>query len=67
MISTIGRDEHGQRVGRCGDWYVRARRGSYDLALTLDNWEGVFSGLTIDQAARLLGLPQGDLHEWGRE
>jgi hypothetical protein len=72
-ISTIDRDDMtGYRVGRCGDWYVRARRdgGSFDLALPpFESWEDAkaeFIGLTLDQTARLLGVPRGDLHEWGR-
>jgi hypothetical protein len=72
-IVSIDRDDMtGCRVGRCGDWYVRARPngGSFDLALPpFESWEDAkaeFIGLTLDQASRLLGVPQGDLHEWGR-
>ena len=68
-ISTITHDaETGCRIGRCGDWYVRVRRGgvSFDLSLSLDRWEDTFGGMMLDQAARLLGMPQGDLYEWGR-
>lgn len=72
-ISTIDRDAlTGQKVGRCGHWYVRARSGgsSFDLALPpFKSWEESeveFTGLSLDQTARLLGLPQGDLYEWGR-
>jgi len=73
VLLTIGRDDMTDcRVGRCGDWYVRVRRGgaSFDLALPpFDGWDDAkaeFTGLTLDQTARLLGVPQGDLYEWGR-
>jgi hypothetical protein len=75
-IISLGRDEMtGYRVGRCGDWYVRARRGglAFDLRpsrySSFSSWDDVPSdliGLTLDQTARLLGVPRGDLHEWGR-
>lgn len=69
QISTISRDEEtGCRIGRCGDWYVRVRRGgsAYDLSLSLERWEEMLTGMTLDQAARMLGLPQGELYDWGR-
>jgi hypothetical protein len=72
-ITTITRDPiTGYRAGRCGDWYVRARRGggSFDLALPpFEGWDEVsaeFIGLTLDQASRLLGMPRGELYDWGR-
>lgn len=73
MIRTLAPDPMtGYRVGRCDDWFVRARPGgsSFDLALPpFEGWEDAkaeFLGLTLDQTARLLGVPRGDLHEWGR-
>lgn len=73
-IISLSRDElTGYRVGRCGDWYVRARRGgsSFDLRQpTYSSWDAVpseYIGLTLDQTARVLGIPRGDLHAWGRE
>lgn len=72
-LFTIGRDDETDcRVGRCGDWYVRACRGgaSFDLALPpFKSWETLaseFAGLSLDRAARALGVPQGELYEWGR-
>jgi hypothetical protein len=68
-ISTITHDvETGCRIGRYGDWYVRVRRGgvSFDLSLSLDRREDTFGALTLDQAARMLGMARGDLYEWGR-
>lgn len=74
QIRSTGRDElSGYRVGRCGDWHIRARPGgvSFNLALPpFESWDEAkaeFIGLSIDQTARLLGVPRGDLHEWGRE
>ena len=71
-IVSIERDElTGYRVGRCGNWYVRARRDGASFELTqppFKSWNDIsseFTGLTLNQAARLLGLPQGDLFEWG--
>lgn len=73
-IRSIDRDPlTGYRVGRCGSWYVRARPGgqAYDLARPPpESWEELrseFTGVAIDQTARLLGVPRGDLYEWGRE
>lgn len=72
-ITTIDRDAlTGQKVGRCGKWYVRARSGgsSFDLASppfkSWDEAEAEFTGLTIDQTSRLLGVPKGELYAWGR-
>lgn len=74
MIETLFRDElTGQRVGRCGDWYVRSRgRNAFDVVPRdkFGKWDDVpsdYSGLLLDQAARMLGVPQGDLYNWGAE
>jgi hypothetical protein len=63
----------GYRVGRCGDWYVRVRRdgSSFDLMRPpFESWDDIASdstGLTLGQAARVLGIPQGDLYRWGAQ
>lgn len=69
-ITSTAHDD-GYRTGRCGDWYIRARSkgATYDLAMPpFKRWEEArseYMGLTLDQAARLLGIPRGDLYEWG--
>lgn len=60
----------GWKTARYERWIVRARpAGTYDLAsFPFEGWDGpkVMKDLALDHAARLLGVPQGDLYAWGR-
>jgi len=73
IVNTSRDHDTGYRVGRCGDWFVRVRRdgATFDLARPpFEGWadaKGDLIGLTLDQASRLLGVPRGDLYEWGKE
>ncbi len=73
MISTVYHDDlTGRRVGRCGEWLVRAQHDgtSFDVAHPpVKSWNEIpsdSSGLPLDVAARVLGVPQGELYKWGR-
>jgi hypothetical protein len=72
-ITDESRDKlSGYRTGRCGEWYVRVRPdgATFDLALhPFLGWEKTsaeFVGLSLDQTSRLLGVPRGELFDWGR-
>lgn len=59
----------GYRTGRYGEWLVRTRPGGavFDLARSpFNGWEKAdYKDLTLDQASRILGVPRGELYDWG--
>lgn len=60
----------GWKTARYDRWIVRARpAGTYDIAGSpFEGWDGpkVTKDLDLDHAARILGVPRGDLFAWAK-
>jgi hypothetical protein len=70
IINTYVDQETGLREARYGSWRVRVRMGGVAFdAMSTENekWSQArpeHLGLSLDEAARLLEIPRGDLYTW---